>query len=268
MLSLRELQESFLESLFEWHHAAHCGVEVAQSACIAVYQNNVFENLRRALADVYPVVARLVGEAFFRQTATRYIRLRPSKDANLEQYGDGFADFLAELPQLRVLPYLPDTARLEWLIHESFHAAEAEQRCTERLRRIAPEEYASVRFELHPACRLLTSPYPIHRIWQVNQPGYEGDDRVDLSRGGVNLLLRRRNYVVELEEIAATDFAMFKQFAAGETFSRAYEAVQELHLDFDVRAFLERCVLSNTLVDCHLINGPFHGENDASHTCN
>jgi hypothetical protein len=44
---------------------------------------------------------------------------------------------------------------------------------------------------LPPYMRLLQSPYPVHRIWQVNQPEWQGDDAVSLNEGGVNLLIHR-----------------------------------------------------------------------------
>jgi hypothetical protein len=40
---------------------------------------------------------------------------------------------------------------------------------------------------------MLHSPYPILKIWQVNQPGWTGDDSVDLGEGGDSLRVHRRD---------------------------------------------------------------------------
>ena len=44
---------------------------------LQIYRNNVFESLAQALAAVYPVVAQLVGETYFRHVARRFISDHP-----------------------------------------------------------------------------------------------------------------------------------------------------------------------------------------------
>ena len=60
MLSLRETQTKFAAAVLEG----------ADAAC-AVYRNNVFGCLTRALANTYPVVEKLVGEGFFKYAASQ-----------------------------------------------------------------------------------------------------------------------------------------------------------------------------------------------------
>src|SRR2546423_667622 len=75
-----------------------------------VYRRNVLANLRGALAATYPVVARLVGSAFFDEAARRYALACPSASGDLNDYGASFADFLERYEQARSLAYLPDVA--------------------------------------------------------------------------------------------------------------------------------------------------------------
>ena len=49
----------------------------------------------------------------------------PSRSGDLNDYGEDFADFLADYPHARELSYLPDVARLEWLVQIVYYAADA-----------------------------------------------------------------------------------------------------------------------------------------------
>src|SRR5262249_36772420 len=88
---------------------------------LSVYRRNVLANQHDALAATYPVVRRLVGDAFFRESATRYALAHPSDSGDLHRFGAHLAAFLAAYAPARELSYLPDVARLEWAVARSFH---------------------------------------------------------------------------------------------------------------------------------------------------
>lgn len=226
--------------------------ELSEQKRLDIYRNNVFSNYRSALEAVYPVILRLVGTDYFRQAAHRYIQRYASVSGDIHHYGREFCELLASLPGAAELAYLPDVARLEWSIHEAFHAADNERLYPSRLQSIPAEDYPQLRFSLNPAARLLRSDYPIRRIWQVNLPDYQGDPRVDLGEGGEMLLVMRRNFVMQVEAIAAADAAALTSFQRGEMFGQALDAALSLDPDFDVGSFLKRFVLNETLVDFHV----------------
>lgn len=214
-----------------------------------IYRNNVFANLRNALRAVYPVVERLVGAEFFDHAANSFIRECPSVSGDIEDYGEAYAAFLARFPGAEALLYLPDTARLEWACHLVFHAADAAPLALEKLAGVSPERYGQLRFRLHPASALLASDYPVQRIWETNQPDHRGDETVDLSVGGVNLLLLRRGFEVEMRPLGAGEFAMLTGFAADRTVADAYETALAADPAFDLDAFLAQHVAGGTIVD-------------------
>ena len=85
---------------------------------LQVYRNNLEASLGAALAAVYPVVARLVGDDCFRQIGRAYLARVPSRSGNLHEFGAALPEFLAAEPALAGLPYLGDVAALEWASHE------------------------------------------------------------------------------------------------------------------------------------------------------
>ncbi len=219
---------------------------------LQVYRNNAFVSLSEALSDVYPVVQRLVGEEFFAQAAHAYIRRHPSRSGNLHDFGRQFARFLTSCPGVRSLRYLPDVARLEWAYHEVFHAPEVPPLDPMRLRDLPEHDYVRLRFKLQPASRLLASPYPILRIWQVNQEDYPGDQHVGLDTSGERLLVIRRALEVRIEPLREGEFMLLRALKARRRFAEACDQALAVEPEIDLSALLQKLVTNGTVVEVSL----------------
>jgi Putative DNA-binding domain len=215
---------------------------------LQVYRNNVYTSLTDALEAVYPVVARLVGADCFRGCGYHYVRYAPPASGNLHDFGAQFADFLATFPPVRALAYLPDVARLEWARHSAYHAADAPTFELGALARVTPDQYTALQFDLHPSVHLLATDYPLLHIWRINQPDAPPEETVDLSEGGVKLLVARRNLVVEIEAIDEGEYALLRGFAERQSFADAAAAAVAMQADFDLTESLRRRVQDQTIV--------------------
>jgi len=257
MPSLLELQTEFARAivahderplLTEWIVAGH---GLAPEERIGVYRNNVFSNYRAVLCEVYPVVVALVGEPFFKRAADIYASTYPSRSGDLNDFGGELGDFLAGWPPATQLPYLPDVARLEWAVERVFHAAEAPALDLTTLATVPQEASSSLRFALHSASRVVRSPYPILRIWQANQIGFEGDQSVNLDAGGDAVLVIRRSATVELERLSPGELELLQALAADLTLAQAHARALEVDPALDLTALLRHHVLEGTLVAFH-----------------
>ncbi|HXV07737.1 MAG TPA: DNA-binding domain-containing protein, partial [Burkholderiales bacterium] len=242
MPSLLELQTASVRGVFDPAEAAIAELIVPAGiraeARLAVYRRNVLGNYAAALRDVYPVVLRLVGEPFFDRLARDYATQTPSRSGDLHDFGGELGAFLETLPSVRELPYLADVAALEWAVHRSFHARHAPALDPARLAAVLPERLPDLRFELHPAARLLRSPYPVLTIWRVNQPQWSGDQAVDLALGAEQVLIVRRALEVALEPLSAAEYAMLEALDAGGNLGGALAAALAVDAEFDLQAFL------------------------------
>ncbi len=137
----------------------------------AVYRNNVAVGLTKALEQGFPVVQRLVGAEFFEAMAGVFLRQNPPTSPVLMFYGDGFPAFLAAFPPVAHLGYLPDIARLELALRESYHAADVPAVPVETLAGLGAETLMAARLRLAPSLRLVQSLWPIHGIWRANTSG-------------------------------------------------------------------------------------------------
>ena len=257
MPSLRELQQGFASAMFAAEGAAPAfaiaGPAVATER-IAIYRTAMFANYRKALGATYAVVQRLVGAAFFHAAVDEFVRACASTSGDLNVYGDEFADFLATYPHARDLPYLPDVARLEWAIDEAQRAADtarAPAAVLAALAAVRPERLTSLRLRLDPSCRLVASAFPILRVWQVNQPDHEGDERVDLDAGADALLVRREASDVSLSQLAPGEHAFLAALAAGAALGAALDAAQTADAQFDLGAALRAHIAAGTITGCN-----------------
>lgn len=131
-----------------------------------VYRNNVAVSLTEALEAAFPVVRKIVGEAFFKAMAGVFLRAHPPACPVIAVYGDALPAFLQTFPPVAHLGYLPDVARLEQARREVYHAADAAP--------IGPDALASgadlmaARVRLAPALRVIRSRWPLHDIWRAN----------------------------------------------------------------------------------------------------
>lgn len=136
-----------------------------------VYRNNVASGLTRALEAAFPVIRALVGEVFFGAMAVEFLRTHPPKSRLIMLYGEDFPPFLATFPPVAHLGYLPDVARLEQALRESYHAADAPPLPADDLSNLPEATLLQARLRLAPAVRVLQSDWPIFSIWTANITG-------------------------------------------------------------------------------------------------
>jgi hypothetical protein len=253
MPSLHETQAEFMAAIVDaaapFRHGG--GNRLGGGTAMAVYRNNLVGNLSDALRSIYSAVEALVGPEFFDHAAAAHVRSEPSRTGNLNDYGAGFGEFLADFPGLEGLPYIRDVASLEWACHEALLAADHDPLDPASLATIAGEHYSALRFVLHPGVRLVSSGYPLFRIWQLCQAP-DNADTLYLDAGAESVLVSRPQGKVELEVLSRGDFALLGAIARGLSFGRASEEAMLADPRLDLVASLQRLVLNGTIVDWRL----------------
>ena len=215
MSALAILQREFLDRLL--------GEGDPADARTRVYRQTFLANAQGALAAAYPVVRRLVGEAFFDEAATRYALAVPSTSGDLDERGARFAAFLAGYAPAAMVSCLPDVARLEWALHESARAADAPALDAAMLARVDPGTEGNLRLALHPSVRRIASPHPVLSIWEANQPGRDGTPA--RSVGAERVCVRRIEGVALPLAVDEAEWRLLEAFAAGATLDHALDAL-------------------------------------------
>ena len=170
---MSEVLDRFAAALVDPAEAVPVGVNGRRATTdtrrFAVYRNNVHVGLVEALLKRYPIVARLVGDDFFRGMARVYVGSHKPASPLLIYYGADFPDFIASFAPAAGIPYLADVARLESAWLEAYHAADAAPLEIAALVALPPERLPDLRLVPHPATRMVVSRFPVGSIWSAHR---------------------------------------------------------------------------------------------------
>jgi len=197
MLSLNDLQKQFVKGLHtesdEILQCIHTTTKLSPAQQIGIYQSSVIGAKQKTLKEIYTTCNKLVGEDFFVAMINEYIAKKISTSPDLADYGENFSEFIIEFEPAKCLPYLSDVAKLEWAWHKLFSAATTKGLNFEKLAECYVSSGENIIFHLPPSCSLITSHYPIHRIWELNQDDYVGEQTIKLSEHELYYFLVWRN---------------------------------------------------------------------------
>lgn len=230
MTSLAQFQSVFAQALL-WPQAASVAATdplyttLVNQPGFAVYRNTVRRGCIDALQANFPAVLRVVGEDWFRAAAAEYLRDHWPAAPMLIDYGDRFAEFLAEFAPARDLPYLPAVARLDRSFTESHLAADAPLLA-------APQVVAAVtaagafagelRLVPHPAARWhWFDTTPALTLWQRNRDAAFGDAALDWR--GEGALLTRPAGDVQVRPLTRAAATLLDTCAQGMTLEEALD---------------------------------------------
>jgi len=159
-------QASFVEALLNPTLPPPCGFHPRR---FSVYRNNVMFALIEALGERFPVCRRLVGDECFDATAALFARASPPRSPVMQEYGEGFPEFLEALPPLADFAYLGDVGRFELALGRAYHAPDATPLAPTALAKLSPETLDRCVLMLHPSVELMASSHPVLSIWRAHQ---------------------------------------------------------------------------------------------------
>ncbi len=233
-----DAQQAFAQALFDAVHEQAIANHLTSPDRFALYRGNLTATWDKVLGAAFPVIRQLVGDEFFAALARAYGMAHPSDNADLNHFGATFAGFLTHFEHVADFPYLPDMARLEWLLHRAHYAPDAEPLAADALSALSPEAFEEARFALHPACALFASSWATVALWQAHQSDSGIGFPANLTAPGTAVIVRPR-WKSELLPIDAAAHAALQALTAGATMGAALDAAFEADDDFDLAANLK-----------------------------
>lgn len=168
-------QAAFAQALLDPEAALPSGIVDPQGRPapkrFSIYRNNMASSLTRALEAAFPTVRKLVGDDFFAAMAGLFLRAHPPQSRMLMLYGAALPGWLESFPPVAHLAYLPDVARLDQAMRESYHAADSAPLAEADFQRLLAADIAGLRLRLAPSVRLVRSRWPVLSIWVANTEG-------------------------------------------------------------------------------------------------
>jgi hypothetical protein len=237
---------SAAQALPGWTRALHRDGADSTSG-LAAYRANAGAVAERALAGAFPTVAALLGNESFAALSRDLWQQHPPRRGDLAQWGDALPAFIAEQPGLASEPYLADSARLDWAVHEAAHATDAPD-AAPAVERLADTDPQAVRLVLAAGSALVDSRWPVATIWHAHQR----DDSArfeavraafDAGRGECAFAVRS-GWAVQVHALDAPTAAFHRALLARHSLAAALDAAA----DIDFGAWLARALRERWLV--------------------
>jgi hypothetical protein len=232
MLPLRELQLRFAAALAPGERVidpALLALVSARGGLAPAARLDIYAGMHRArLVDVlredFPRLLAVVGDRGFEALAARYLVRHPSTHPSVRHVGRRFAAFLDA--EAAVPPFVADLARLEWARVEVFDAPDAEPLRLADLQALDPSGWPALRLRLVPACAVVESRWPVHRVWQAAG----APDDAPLARPepeATVIRVWREGFDVSHAAMGGTELRAFRALLRGEPFAGICAALEE-----------------------------------------
>jgi len=196
------------------------GPRLTSAERLQIYRDGYRGRLVECLADDYPAVHYLLGEAAFEALAHDYIEEHPSRSPNLNAFGRSMSSFLAEHGG-PVGPFAADLARLEWAIVEAIHAAPSPPLTLERLEHMTPEQWAGATLAPAASVRVLCLAHPANAYFQA----FRDDARPSAPGPAASAtLVHRRGWVVWRTDLTAPMARLLEAITRGAPLGEALAA--------------------------------------------
>lgn len=210
----------------------------------SVYRNNVVHSLSEAMLTGFPVLAKLLGDEFFREMAKVYLRIHPPTSQLMMHYGAALPGFLESFPGTLHLKYLPDVARLELALRRAYHAGDADPIDPAELTELDQHSLMTAHLTLAPACEVLHAKWPAKSIWDFNM-----QDGPQPTSGGEDILISRIRYEPTTFLLPEGAAAFVSSLLKGRSFGTALGLATSETPDFDLTETL------TILIAAHAITG-------------
>lgn len=235
-MDLVELQRSFTRHLLDGDAAVAPAIAHSEQASaerrLRVYADAYRLRLIDALAANYPRLQQLLGEAAFGDIAQAYLRMHPSAHPSVRWFGNQLPDFLREQHADRNV--LAELAHWEWTIADAFDAPDTAPLTEQDLGAVAPEEWPSVRLQLHPSAHLLhltTNAPALFKALSSDAP-----PPPVTSAGTQAWLIWRMALAPHYRSIGAEESALLQRMVGGISFEDFCDVLCEWHAAEDVPA--------------------------------
>jgi hypothetical protein len=139
--------------------------KVSADLRLSIYTNAYRYRLIDALSDNYPSVHTLLGDEAFYNDGIRYLAAYPSRHFSVRYFGHHLEIFLAK--HHKDTAVLAEMARFEWALRDAFDAKDVPSLGLEALQDIAPEDWAGLRFGLHPSVARLNMEWNVPQLWSA-----------------------------------------------------------------------------------------------------
>ncbi len=209
-------------------------------ARLNIYRNNVFGNFFSVLSMIFPAVKKNIGDKKFKKFVEDYQINHPSKNGNLDQYGDEFPIFLKK----QKLAFLSDLAQLELFYHNCYFAKNVKDFDIENFKKLAPEKLFNLKFNLHPSCFLMESKFAIFSALKNDSK------KSSPLKNPEFILIERVLDKCQIHKLTWMEFEFLNNLFKGKNLYQIYQKITKTtKTEFDIGKMLNKFITSRIIAE-------------------
>lgn len=198
---------------------------------LGVYKEAYALRLVEALGTNYPKLLLFLGDDQFDRMARVYLAAHPSHHPSIRWFGHRLAEFLAITAPWSEQPVIADLARLEWMLSESFDAADAAPLAFETVAAVPPAQWPGLRFRSLPSLRRFELAMNATAIWQALAADDAPPEPAPLENAPVQWAAWRPRLTTEYRSLEADEAVALDAIIAGADFASLCERLFDWHAE-------------------------------------
>ncbi len=193
---------------------------------LSVYATGYTARTHDGLSETYETIQNILGPDEFDHLTRAYMNRFPSHDYNLSLIGQHLPEFLKAHSLVQKFPFLPDLARLEWFVSQTFHAFDQAAFNPKTLSELPMEDWESATFTFQPSVKLMKSSWPVWDLWK-SKKNLTPSSNFHLPKQTEFILIYRRNFQVCAEMMGDVQYGLLNQLMEGSSLGRACETLAD-----------------------------------------
>jgi len=219
-----EMQHRFIEALYADHSALEKDLDTSNLSAekqLSIYRDSMYASLLNSLTETFCACKKLLGEQCFAGLASQYAKTNASRNSDLCNYGESFPGFIQSISALESISYLHDIALFEWHWKTVFYAANESIGNLMELEAVDENQFSQIKFCLPVASAVLSSDYPVEKIWEINVRDDPSDthimelNKIIESREITYLFIGRQGVEMQVLLLEQPQFVLLSIFQKG-----------------------------------------------------
>lgn len=242
MLLLVDLQSSFRQVVAGGDTAGIASMLVGggqPERRLAIHRRHYETSLLNALLQKFPATAWLIGTPLLSAAASRFVRVHPPAKPCIAEYGEGFPEFLATMPETKNLPYIRNFAELEWHLGQIAVATDHPPVKLADLTSFDIDQLPDLRLRCQSGLRYLMADWPVDDLMTLFLSD-SAPDSLTLDGEELRLELRGARGAFGFSRLSPDDFVFRNAIADGATVGSAAQAALLVNAAFDLAAAFSR----------------------------
>ena len=212
---------------------------------LEIYANAYFYRLLDILKEEYPAILAVLGNDDFHNLVTGYLLDYPPTEPSVLYAGRYLADFLGGHPFRERWAYIADLARLERIVLEVFHRADAPALDAEAMRAVPVADWPNLEMRVHPTVAILDSEWPVNELLREVENKIEWHEPAHTA---VSIVVWRKGFEVYYRALERGERGALGLALEGTTFAMLCEAAAAEYPGGDTPAAINR-LLARWLAD-------------------